>query len=208
MKRHGIGMVALAFGLGGCASAPVHYYTLLAPPAKVATAEQPAGFLIEVLPVGVPAQLDQPQLVVRDGGSRVAVLDGERWAGTLGEELRSALSAALTQRLGTQDIAGLARPAGKPVLRIKLQVRRLDTWPGERAQLQADWSLGFADVTGSRWVCGGTFDEAAPGGYAELVQAQQRMVAALAARIATDAREWASLASSPVMDSITRYRCT
>lgn len=52
------------------------------------------------------------------------------WLFGLCDEIRSALSAELTQRLNTQDISGLAQPPDKPVLRIKVQVRRLDNWPG------------------------------------------------------------------------------
>lgn len=183
----------LALGLTACstASAPVHYYTLLAPPAASPRAEPAVSFLIEVLPVGIPEQLDQSQLVVRQSDSAIAVLDGERWAGTLSDELRNALSAELISRLGTQDIAGLVKPANKSVLRIALQIRRLDAWPGQKVQLDADWSLDFArPAENSRQLCHARFEEAAPGGYPELVQAEQRIIAALATRIAAEARNW------------------
>lgn len=189
-----LGPVVLVASLAACASTPpVHYHTLLAPSAETAARGAPAPFLIDVLPVGIPEQIDQPQLVVRQGNTGVVVLDGERWAGPLGDELRSALSSELTHRLVTQDIAGLAPPAGQRVLRIKLQVRRFDAWPGQRVQLDADWSLGFTDGAGNaRLVCRGRFDQPASGGYPDLVQAQQRTIAALASRIASDARGWAS----------------
>lgn len=183
--------LAVMAGLTACASAPVHYHTLLAPGAPVAAAGQAAPFLIEVLPVGIPVQLDQPQLVVRQGDSGVAMLDGERWAAPLGDEVRQAVSARLTQHLATQDIAGLARPGDSQVMRIKLQVRRFDIWPGQRSRLDADWSLGLADEAGNvRLTCRGQFDTAVPGDYAGLVQAQQRLTAQLADRIAADARAW------------------
>lgn len=184
-------LLATVAGLTACASAPVHYHTLLAPIEHGAATEQPAPFLIEVLPVGIPVQLDQPQLLVRQGDSGVAVLDGERWAGPLGDEVRAALSAKLTRSLATQDIAGLARPSDKQVMRIKLQVRRFDIWPGQRSQLDVDWSLGVADEAGNaRLTCRGQFDTPAPGGYPQLVQAQQRLIAELAGRIAADAHAW------------------
>ena len=195
--------LAAVIGLTACSSAPVHYHTLLAPIEQVAATGQPASFLIELLPVGIPVQLDQPQLVVRQGDSGVAVLDGERWAGPLGDEVREALSAKLTRRLATQDVAGLARPSGKQVVRIKLQVRRFDVWPGQRSQLDADWSLGVADEAGNaRLTCRGQFDMAAPGGYPELVQAQQRLIAELAVRIAADARAW-SLSRTAACSNVT-----
>lgn len=177
-------------GLAGCASAPVHYHTLLAP-AGQETAARPSPFVVDVLPVGVPVQADLAQFVVRQGAGGVAVLDGERWAAPLGDEVRAALSAALVHGLGTQDVAGLARPADSQVMRIKVQVRRFDLWPGQRAQLDADWSLGVADEPGrARLTCRGRFDAPAPGGYPALVQAQQKLVLALADRIGADARAW------------------
>jgi hypothetical protein len=179
---------ALALGLAACASAPVHYHTLLAPAAAAAPPARPVPFLLEVLPVGVPAQLDQPQFVVREGDGGVAVLDGERWASPLGDELRGALSATLAARLGTQDVAGLPAPAGRPVMRVKLQLRRLDAWSGQRVLLEADWSLGFADAPQARLACHGRFEQAAAGGYPALVAAEQHTVAALADAIAADAR--------------------
>lgn len=181
--------IVLIAGLTACSSAPpIRYHTLLAPAAQTIAHGEPAAFLIDVLPVGIPAQLDQPQLVVRAGDSSLALLDGERWAGPLSDELRSALSAQLTRKLNTMDIAGLPRSTDKPVLRIKLQVRRFDAWPGQHVHLDADWSLGLADETGNaRLICHGQFDEPASGGYPELVQAQQRALAALADRIAADA---------------------
>jgi Uncharacterized protein conserved in bacteria len=183
--------IAWILSLAGCAASSVHYHTLLAPTAGAPDTSRRAPFLIDVLPVGVPAQLDQPQLVVRQGDSGVTVLDGERWAGPLSEELRAALSSQLVQSLGTHDIAGLPAPTSSPVVRIKLQIHRLDAWLGQRVQLDADWSLGYANAPTRKYlICHGQFSEVAPGGYTELVQAQQRIVAKLAARMTGDASGW------------------
>jgi uncharacterized lipoprotein YmbA len=192
-----IGMIVCALALSACASATIHYHTLLPALEKASTDQRAVTFLIELLAVGIPAGLDQPQLVVRQGSTGIAILDGERWAGPLGDELRNALSAELTSRLKTQDIAGLAKPARQPVLRIKVEVRRLDAWHGDKVRLDADWALGFANkATDARLVCGGQFENLTPGGYPELVLGQQRLIAALAERIATDARNWESSRAS------------
>jgi hypothetical protein len=53
--------------LGACASAPTHFYTLqqgAAPTANAAPASS-APFLIDVLPVAVPPQVDQAEFLVR-----------------------------------------------------------------------------------------------------------------------------------------------
>lgn len=205
----GIGLLALTGGLLGCqAPTPIRFHTLASPiaqPAVHSTAQPAASappaatsaasppFLIDVLPVGIPAQLDTSQLLVRQGDSTVVALNDERWIGPFADEARSALSAQLTQRLGTTDVAGLAPPKGKPVLRIKVQIRRFDAWPGQQVQLDADWSLGFADEpNGARLVC--STRQVVPAGpaYPQVVQAQQSALADLAAQLADSARHWAN----------------
>lgn len=192
-----IAMLATALGLTACSSpAPIHYYTLLPPSsAEARTVQVPSPFLIDVLPVGLPEHLDQQPLVVRQSvsGGAVSVLDEERWVGPLGNELRNALSVHLAERLGTQDVSGLSSSADQKVLRIKVQIRRMDAWLNNQVQLEAGWSLGLVQGSKARLVCQGGFTEAAQNGYPALIQAQQRAVGALAARIATDARNWGSL---------------
>jgi uncharacterized lipoprotein YmbA len=191
MMKSRLAVLAAALCLGACASAPVRYHTLLSPPERAPSGAPAPGFLIDVLAVGVPARIDQAQLVVREGPAGVAVLDGERWAGPLGDELRGALSDELTRLLSARDIAGLAAPAQQSVLKIQLEVRRLDAWPGRKVVLDADWSLRFAeDAAHVRLLCGGRFEEAAPGGYGEMILGEQRLIVALAERIAEDARRW------------------
>ncbi|KRE88391.1 hypothetical protein ASG87_07200 [Frateuria sp. Soil773] len=172
---------ALALALAACSSAPLHYYTLV-PPAAEAPAGAPAAFQFELLPVGVPAQVDQPQLVVRQGGQGVAPLNGERWIAPLADEVRGALSADLAHALNTQDVTGL--PAGsKPVLRIKLDLRRFDSQPGEYALIDAAWSVR-QPKGGAVLACTSRIRESVGPGYDALVQGHQQALARLAAQIA------------------------
>ena len=187
-----------ALALAACGgSAPVRYYTLVPPAdAYAPTATQAAivapsaPFQFELLPVGVPAQVDQPQLVVRQGAQGVAMLDGERWIAPLGDEVRGALSADLSRQLHTQDVSGL--PAGaQPVLRIKVDLRRFDSVPGSYALVDAAWSVrplkGGASVA-----CTSRVQESVGEGYAALVQGHQRALDGLAAQIATAAQALAA----------------
>lgn len=179
--------IALALALAACASTPIRYHTMLPPVTHESVAQSQATFLIDVLPVGVPAQLDQPQMVVRQGESDMAVLDGERWASPLGDEVRGALSSELAVLLKTQDVAGLPIQSDEPLVRVKVQIRRFDAWPGKQVQLVADWELSLASDPGSkRVVRTDRFDEIATGGYADLASASQHAVMSLAGRIASD----------------------
>jgi uncharacterized lipoprotein YmbA len=187
MIRAGYLIVAVCAGalaLGACGSAPpTHFYTLVPPAGEVVkpAASTAAGFQFELLPVTVPSQVDQPPLVVRQGGQGVAVLQGERWIAPLGDELRSALSANLMHDFNAQDVTGL--PAnGKAVLRIKLDVRRFDSVPGSYAFIEAAWSV--RSLKGNESLsCASRVSEQVSDGYESLVEGHQRAVARLAGQI-------------------------
>ena len=83
-------VIATSLLLAACASAPLHYYTLVAPADGAASAATAAASLpFELLPVGIPAQVDQPELVVRQGGQGMAVLGSERWISSAQAPMRS-----------------------------------------------------------------------------------------------------------------------
>jgi uncharacterized lipoprotein YmbA len=188
----GLGIVLT---LAGCASAPLHYYTLVPPATDVAsdTASSPAATAalpFELLPVTIPAQVDQPQLVVRDGSQGVALLNSERWIAPLGDELRSALSTDLARQLHSQDVSAL--PGNdKPLLRIKLDVRRFDSLPGSYALIDASWSVRVmhgANGQGGALSCNSQVSETVGAGYDALVQGHQHAIGKLAAQIAAAAQ--------------------
>ncbi|HET6433710.1 PqiC family protein [Dyella sp.] len=184
--------------MAGCASAPMHYYTLITPapippalatPAADAPAVRPAGPAFELMPVSIPAQDDLPQLVIRQGGQGVALLQSERWIAPLADEIRGALSADLSHALGSPDVTGLAGDSRKAV-RIKVDVRRFDSEPGQRALLDAAWSLRLreADAQAPTLACTSRISEPVGAGYAALVQGHQQALARLAGQIAEASR--------------------
>lgn len=178
--------------LGACASTvSTHYHTLLDASAQANAASASATLLIDVQPVGVPAQVDRPQLVVRDGGG-VLPLEQERWIAPLADEARAALSADLSRELATTDIAGQPRPPGAKVLGIKVDLRRFESMPGAYAAIDAVWSLGINDAKFAPLVCASSAREAAGQGYEELVRAHRQALAAIASRIASAARTYAA----------------
>lgn len=190
--------------LSACASAPLHYFTLVTPDATGMATVTPdaqngksSALPFEVMPVSVPAQVDQPQLVVRDGAQRVLLLNGERWIAPLSDELRSALAADLVRELHTQDATGLP-DNDAPRLRIKLDVRHFDSWPGSYALLAGSWSVRVLHARDRQTrqdrvvTCASTLREPVDAGYAALVQGHQRAVAALAAEMAAVARALSS----------------
>lgn len=190
--RHWTLAGALALGLAGCASAPMHYYTLTTPGGP-AGSNAPAPYPFELSSVGVPAQVDVPQLVVRTGGQGMQPLDGQRWIAPLGDEIRSALSADLASALGVADMGGLPGN-GRPRLRITLDVRRFESVPGDHALIEAAWSLRLSGGSGGQGAlsCTSLVSERVGAGYDALVAGHQQALASLAARIAATARAYES----------------
>lgn len=175
--------LAAAALAAGCSSAPARFYTLVPPAAPVAASAAP--FAIDVQPVGVPPQVDQPSLVLRSGSNAVTVQDGERWASPLGDEIRSALAADLSSRLGTHDIHGLPRNKGANVVRVQVDVRRFDSELGGNATLEAAWSVRNETVSAN---CASTLTQPAGTSYASLVEAHQKALAQLADQLAPAVR--------------------
>ncbi len=187
--------VVITTALASCASAPTNFYTLQQ--SAVTQREAPAAapvFLIDVQPVAVPAEVDQPQLLVRQSEQRVAVLDGEHWAAPLSAELRDALATDLVDALGVRDVHGLAHVPATPVYRIQVEVRRFDSWPGHHALIDADWTIR-SDAERAVASCASHASEDIEPGYDALVQGHQRALARIATDIAAALR--AVAAGSP-----------
>lgn len=193
MIRHAWPLLAAAATLllAACASAPIHYYTLL-PPAAATPENVAAPIAFEVLPVSVPAQVDQPQLVVREGGQGMALLEGERWIAPLADEVRGALATDLARELPGRNVSGL--PTGdQPVLQVTLELRRFDSQPGSQALIEGAWSVRLLHGAKPASVaCTSRIREPVGPGYDALVQGHQRALSKLAAQMAGVARSLAA----------------
>ncbi|MBD9499492.1 membrane integrity-associated transporter subunit PqiC [Pseudomonas sp. PDM23] len=109
--------------LWGCSSAPVHYHTLV--PAQPGS---PASAQVRVERVILPPQVDRSQMVIRQGGSGLVILETEWWGANLVDEFGNAL----------QDLLGAPGP-GASLLRVEVQ--RFDSVPGQYSLLVAQWRL-------------------------------------------------------------------
>jgi uncharacterized lipoprotein YmbA len=179
MVRHAVCLITAALAAGACATPqPLTLHTLM--PVDLAPAPQPT-LAIELLPVGVPAALDQQPIMLRQGAGELRLLERERWAAPLGEELRSALAALLGRALGARDVSGLPRP--DDTVRIKVEVRRFESAPGSHVLLAADWSVARG-AQPQRLLCSSEQRVSAGPGIAALVQAHQQALQALAGDIA------------------------
>ncbi len=168
---------AVLLMLSACASPPTtHFHSLLAaqPAAVTPAATQSIGWTL--LPVDIPAQVDRPQMVLRQADGSLAVLEHDRWIAPLDEELHAAIAERLSARLGPANGMGTTSTDEAPHWRIRIDVLRFDSTPGSGARLVADWTLQASRRSAA---CRSSIDEAAGASVGELVQAHQRAVGRL-----------------------------
>lgn len=179
-RGRGVSMVvALLALLAACSSAqPPRFHTLMPEPAVTARPPAPAGSIAwEVLPVTVPAGVDQAQWVVRTVDGSLAVLEQERWISPLGEELRAAVAERLTREVGAPAVTAEARKRW----RIRIDVQRFDSVPGREARLEATWTLSSDADAAAALRCRGEFVQTpAASSYLALAKGHQQAAGMLA----------------------------
>lgn len=188
--------------LSACAAPPVSYYSLASaqPAPVVTTAPAAAGngsgnpappVHFEVAPVGVPERLARPQMVIRSrpadsaggAGTRVEVLEQQRWASSFESELRDAFAVAIANRGGALDVTRGGRLPGQPVYRIAIRVNHFDAVLDQQLSAGFGWTITRSDDSRNA-VCAMDVSQPAGVGMNALVQAVQQVVAGVAERIA------------------------
>jgi uncharacterized lipoprotein YmbA len=168
----------------GCTSAPVHYYTL-APPADRTLPASQTTFALDVRVVHTPPQLNRSELMVRTGPAEVTLLENERWASPMNDEIKEAVRLELQRRLGR--MTGWRPDFTK--LTLDIDVHRFEAELGRYALFEASWRATLSS-TGQRSAgarvtsCTFRADEKIEPGYAGMVEGYQRQLAAFAEGIA------------------------
>ncbi|MCY0388865.1 PqiC family protein [Robbsia sp. Bb-Pol-6] len=190
---------ATALLLGACAHTPdSRFFTLsgstpdnagAAPGATVDGTALPMAtpLLIEVLPVNIPGQVSRPQIVSTTGAGDVKLEEYNRWASPLADEIGGALSQSLTRSLGAIDSYRTPHPAGSTVYRITVNVQRFESVPGERATIDAVWSV-VRSSDALTLTCRSTASEPVAPGYDNLAAGHRKALARIAADIAQGVR--------------------
>lgn len=192
-----LGALAILAALSGCAgSPPVRYYTLTAPEQANGPASGPVSYAIDIAPVSVPAQADQPQLMLRSGSGELTAQYSDRWSAPLPNELRNALSIAMTRQLGVPDVRRLAPAPGLPVWRVQVDVQRFDASTAGPAVIDATWRVRPLQGSGAGLLCRSRVQvpvQMLPGGadLEPVVVAEQKAVAVLATAISSVVRSQA-----------------
>ncbi|WP_022960730.1 PqiC family protein [Halopseudomonas pelagia] len=177
--------------LSACSSTPMQYRTLIPTQPAAAGVQTKADFQLQIMPVRIPVQVDQPSLVIRESDGRLTILENALWASPPADEFHDALAFELENRLGVRDLAGLPGTADQPVLTVRTDVRRFDSVPGSHTALDVVWNIEFSNgQTHQALTCASLISEPATAELDSLVLAHQRSISKLADEIAGTARQW------------------
>ena len=171
-----------------CASAPVHYHTLVPDPVDSPAMQRPSSRRIEIAAVRIPAQVDRAELVVRQRNGQIALLENELWIAPLSNELRGALTIELVRRLSVAEEQDPGR--GQEPITVHIDIERFESAPGQYALVEAFWRLRIKSLVQENiLVCRTSAYERVPEGYDALVRAHQHAVALIADEIAVAATQ-------------------
>lgn len=182
----------LLLGLAACGSSPaVRYHSLPSVPAGESSAAKEVAErrgIIAVGPVEIADYLDRPQIVRRDGATSIALLEVDRWAGSLQRDLARALVDNLAALLGQEGYLVLpweatARADG----RVQVSVLRFEGTDQQTVVLDVFWTLhgkqkGELLSVGKEVIV----EPVRGGGAGGTVEAMGRALAELSRRIAAE----------------------
>jgi len=194
--------VALTLGMAvlfqlGCAgrSKPVRFYVLSPVPASEYGMEKKSDsssdLAIGISPVSLPKYLRKSQLITRTGSNELQLAEYERWAGKIEEDIGRVMAENLNHMLATDRV--LSYPAMEAYVLdylVEIDISRFDGRLGGDIELIARWALFDADgnrVYGIKATH--IIEPALGGGYADMVAAQSRALAALSRELAEAIKE-------------------
>ncbi len=183
--------VALLLMLGGCAnSQPSRFYLLESISGAVEAEASTAldrSICVGIGPVSIPDYLDRPQMVTRTKQNSVQLAEFDRWAEPLSGSVSRTVAGNVASLLHTDSVMPSPWPASVDVTyQVLIDVYRFDGVPGEKAILDAQWSIlggrGKKVLLRKR----STFLEAIQGpSFSALVTAESRALGSLSREIAS-----------------------
>lgn len=188
-------LLSSLLALSACSSSlPMQYHTLIPTQPTTVNAEKKADFQLQLMPVRIPVQIDQPSLVIRENDGRLTILENALWASPPADEFHDALAFALESRLGVRNLSGLPGNPDEPVLTVRTDVRRFDSVPGSHIALDVVWNIELSTTASqdSSLTCASVITEPTDLALDNLVLAHQHAISRLADEISNTARRWSA----------------
>lgn len=183
-------MLLLLALLAGCATTtpPSSFYilhSLYSAPGTEPFSPSPDGMVVGFGPLVMPDYLDRPQIVTREDVNQLVIDEFHRWGGELSSGLKRVMAQDLSFLLNSDRVQVYPWPSR---MKVEYQVRfaliRLDGALGKQAVVRARWEILLGED--GREVASDLVSLVEPvegPGYRELVAAQSRALASVAADI-------------------------
>jgi uncharacterized protein len=172
--------------VAGCASHPDHFYLLnTLPDGESGSSSNPTVHV--VLNVTVPALVDRGELIVGTARNEILILDHERWAVPLSDQVSQTLARDIEKRRG-EVLIGDRRfdRAGSAAVMMKVDIVRMSAQQGGRVSIEAHWRVVNAGVGLDR-IGTGTYEAPVEGGaYAAIAKAYSLALSGLADTLASE----------------------
>jgi uncharacterized protein len=175
-------LAVLVAVMNACASTPSRFYTLDS--TAIASGSPPERTTVMIAPISVPAEVDEPQMVVQVAPNRVEVEEFNRWVAPLNDEIARAVAGDLVVLLGTPDVTTTPLADFSPAYWVTINVQRFDSVQGEAAVVEAVWAVrrtAGGETQSGRTVARETVQG---GGFDGLASAHSRALAKLSDDIA------------------------
>ncbi|WP_341318426.1 PqiC family protein [Paraburkholderia sp. IMGN_8] len=175
--------------LGACSSPPGRFYTLgTGDESAIEIGTTHPSYLIDMRQVKVPASVARSQLVVQVNTAQVKILEDDRWASPVADEIHNALLVAVARQAGALDAKEFTRSDNVPVYQISADVQRFESWPASHALIDVVWSIRASNAS-QTLVCRSLVSQHVSAGYEALVEGHRRAIQTLAAQIAAGLRD-------------------
>jgi uncharacterized protein len=175
--------------LTACASQPDHFYTLNPLPDGAHTALVAAPLHV-ILTVTIPVVVDRSEMVLTTSSNAILVLDHERWAAPLSDQVSQTLARDIEKRRSDVLVGDRGfDQAVAPSVSMKVDIVRMSAPRGTgRALIEAHWRIVDA-AAGMDEIGGDLFDAAVEGNdYASIAKGFSLALSDLAARLADPLR--------------------
>ncbi len=174
--------------LAACAATPDRFYTLATLP-ESGPAPQPRPAVHVRLNLTIPSVIDRPEMVLDGPGNGVEILEHERWAAPLGDQVAQTLARDIEQRRSDVLVGdGRFDRAASPPVSLKVDIVRFTARRHGHAALEAHWhaldASGGVDQLGSE-----SFSVTVAGeGYGAVAEAYSELIAQLAETLSGEIR--------------------
>ncbi|SJZ32702.1 hypothetical protein SAMN02745119_00003 [Trichlorobacter thiogenes] len=176
------------FLLGGCGRSPQTTFYTLTPLVAEATTPRGASPSIAIASVTLPELVDRPQLVVPDAGTRVAILETQRWAEPLKSALPRLLAENISRLMNSDRVSAYPQHAANSAeYRLFVDIQRFEQ-AGNAVVVDALWEIrsakGAKPVTGRSKLV----EPVAAADYEAVVAGYSRAVATLSKEVVQSLR--------------------